>query len=102
MSRRQHRCWQVLAVPVPAKQSQDHPPPGVPSRSFRLPRPSFGGWTNTLDAFYAKCSTFPLKWFQDDATPEPKLVGMSILFLKLTTSYTWAMELFIGMQLGFC
>ena len=42
-------------------------------------------------AFYDIVSTFPPNCFLNDGVSQPKIVGMSIFFRKMTLLYTWAM-----------
>ena len=66
--------------------------------------PSFPhtGRAQSNDAFYDRGRTFQLKMLLNGGSPEPKFVGMSTLFLKMRGLHTWAMEIFTGMQVGFC
>ena len=54
-----------------------------------------------VDVFYDRGRTFPPTCFLDHGVPEPKIVGMPILFSETTFLYTWAMGLSIGMQFDF-
>ena len=54
------------------------------------------------DAFYDRGCTIPLKCFLDDGVINPKIVGMPILFRKLTFFCAWAMRLVIGTQFDYC
>ena len=53
------------------------------------------------DEFYDRGSTFPRKCLLTDWAPQPKIVGMPMLFRKMAVLYTWAMGLFVGMQCDF-
>ena len=53
---------------------------------------------HTFDASYDRGSTFPLKCFLNDGDPQPKIVGMPILFREMALLYTWAVGFSIEMQ----
>ena len=58
-------------------------------------------YVESNDEFYDRRSTFPPKLFLNDGVPQPKNVGMSILFRKMICVCTWVMEFVIGCDLIF-
>ena len=47
-----------------------------------LPPNNFRNYSRSNDAFYDRGITFPLKYFLNDEVPQPRVLGLPILFRK--------------------